>query len=94
VIAVGRRPPVERVAMLISMLEHSAAPRGHDTVGLALSQQDMADYLRLSVSTMRNAFATLKRRAIVIAEGARRIRIVDRRAFNALLPDAPPPSWQ
>jgi CRP/FNR family transcriptional regulator, anaerobic regulatory protein len=93
-IAVGRRTPIERVAMLISLFEQewpSARPRG-DSVSMPVSQHDIAGFLMLSPSATRNAFDTLKRRGLIVGDGPKRIRILDRKAFNALLPDAAPGS--
>jgi CRP-like cAMP-binding protein len=90
-IAVGRRKPIERVAMLINMFEEAVSPSS-GAISVPLTQPDMADFLRLSASATRNAFDTLKRRGVIAAAGPNRIRIVDRAAFNALLPPATPGS--
>jgi CRP-like cAMP-binding protein len=89
-IAVSRRSPVERVAMFMSMMEQSQAQL-HDSAGvidLPMSERDIADFLQLSPAATRRGFRELERESIIAPDIAHRIRIVDRAAFDKLLPDA------
>jgi len=91
VIAVGRRSPLERVAMFISMMEQAQAQTNQpaDTIDLPMTASDIANFLRLSPAAMRRGFRELERQSIIVPEAPHRIRIRDRDAFNRRLPDAP-----
>ena len=88
-IAIGRRSPVERVAMFISMMEQAQAQIDHpaDVIEVPMSATDIADYLRLTPDVSKRSFRELERRVIIVPEAPHRLHILDRDAFNRLLPD-------
>jgi CRP-like cAMP-binding protein len=88
-IAVGRRSPLERVAMFISMMEQAQVQidQPPDVIDVPMSASDIADYLRLQVDALRRSFRELERRSIIVPEAPHRLHILDRDAFNRLLPD-------
>ena len=88
-IAVGRRSPVERVAMFISMMEQAQAQIDHppDVFDVPMSATDIADYLRLTPDAAKRGFRELERRVIIVPEAPHRLHILDREAFTRLLPD-------
>jgi hypothetical protein len=76
--------------MFLSMMEQSQA-RLHDSAGvidLPMSGRDIADFLQLSTTATRRGFRELEQESIIAPDLAHRVRIVDRDAFNRLLPDA------
>ena len=88
-IAVGRRSPVERVAMFLSMMEQAQAlvDLPNDVIDLPMSASDISDYLRLTPEAMRRGFRELERQSIIVPRPPHRIHVVDRGAFTRLLPD-------
>jgi len=88
-IAVGRRSPVERVAMFLSMMEQAQVQVDHpdDVIDLPMTASDIADYLRLTPEAMRRGFRELERRSVIAPEAPHQIHILDRDRFNRLLPD-------
>jgi CRP/FNR family transcriptional regulator, nitrogen fixation regulation protein len=76
----GRRSAVEKVAaFLIEWAEHS--PAG-DTVSLAMTRQDIADYLGLTIETVSRTLSQLERDAIIELPTARQIRLKDMAALQ------------
>lgn len=69
----GRRSAVEKVvAFLLDWAEKSADQK---TISLAMSRQDIADYLGLTIETVSRTLSQLERDAIIALPSARQIRL-------------------
>lgn len=69
----GRRSAVEKVvAFLLDWAEKSADQK---TISLAMSRQDIADYLGLTIETVSRTLSQLERDAMIALPSARQIRI-------------------
>jgi CRP/FNR family transcriptional regulator, nitrogen fixation regulation protein len=69
----GRRSAVEKVvAFLLDWAEKSADQK---TVSLAMSRQDIADYLGLTIETVSRTLSQLERNAVIALPSARQIRL-------------------
>ena len=78
----GRKSAVEKVvAFLMEWAEHS--PRS-GTVALAMTRQDIADYLGLTIETVSRTLSQLERDAMIELPSARQIRFKDPAALRAL----------
>lgn len=76
----GRKSAAEKVAaFLIEWAEPSAA--GH-VVSLAMTRQDIADYLGLTIETVSRTLSQLERDAIIALPTARQIRLKDMAALQ------------
>jgi CRP/FNR family nitrogen fixation transcriptional regulator len=75
----GRRSAVEKVAgFLLDWVEKGS---NHQTISLAMTRQDIADYLGLTIETVSRTLSQLERDNIIELPSARQIRL---RNFNAL----------
>lgn len=85
VVALGRQTADERVAgFLLSLRNRRRALGGtDDLVPLAMTRQDMADHLGLTIETVSRTLSKLARAHIVKADRAE-ARILDRRQLEAL----------
>jgi CRP/FNR family transcriptional regulator, nitrogen fixation regulation protein len=78
----GRRSAVEKVAaFLVEWAGRSADPA---TAILAMTRQDIADYLGLTIETVSRTLSQLEREAMIGFASARHIRLKDPRALRAL----------
>lgn len=78
----GRKSAVEKVvAFLIEWADH--APRSA-TIALAMTRQDIADYLGLTIETVSRTLSQLERDAMIELSTARQIRFRDPAALRAL----------
>ena len=78
----GRKSAVEKVvAFLMEWAEHS--PRS-GTVALAMTRQDIADYLGLTIETVSRTLSQLERDAMIELPSARQIRFKNPAALRAL----------
>ena len=79
------RDPVERVALVLSLLEESQGERRErDPIQIPMSRQDVADYLNLTPGSVRAAVDALESQGLIKRlDGA--IAITDRAAFTALV---------
>ena len=69
----GRRSAVEKVvAFLLDWAEKSADQK---TISLAMSRQDIADYLGLTIETVSRTLSQLERDAMIALPSARQIRL-------------------
>jgi CRP/FNR family nitrogen fixation transcriptional regulator len=69
----GRRSAIEKVtAFLLDWAKKSADRK---TVSLAMSRQDIADYLGLTIETVSRTLSQLERDAIIALPSARQIRL-------------------
>jgi CRP/FNR family nitrogen fixation transcriptional regulator len=76
----GRSSAAQKIAAFLLEIE------GHDgnLVDLAMSRQDIADYLGLTIETVSRTMSQLERDGIISLPAARRIVLKDRRALHAL----------
>ncbi|WP_374306273.1 helix-turn-helix domain-containing protein [Methylocella sp.] len=83
----GRRSALQKVAaFVIDIVDRlSARQRRHDEDGveLAMSRQDIADYLGLTIETVSRTLSLLERDEAIALPAARRLRLVDRAALRA-----------
>jgi CRP/FNR family nitrogen fixation transcriptional regulator len=78
----GRKSAVEKVvAFLMEWAEHSP---GTGTVALAMTRQDIADYLGLTIETVSRTLSQLERDAMIELPTARQIRFKNPAALRAL----------
>lgn len=78
----GRRSAVEKVAaFLVEWANHSSAGK---IVTLAMTRQDIADYLGLTIETVSRTFSQLERDALIEITTARQIRLKDLAALRDL----------
>jgi CRP/FNR family nitrogen fixation transcriptional regulator len=76
----GRKSAVEKVvAFLMEWAEHSPG-----TVALAMTRQDIADYLGLTIETVSRTLSQLERDAMIELPTARQIRFKNPAALRAL----------
>jgi CRP/FNR family nitrogen fixation transcriptional regulator len=80
-ILLGRRSAVEKLANFLLDL---ARRRGDRLVPLAMSRQDIADYLGLTIETVSRALSQLERDSVIARDTARTIRIADPASLRAL----------
>lgn len=78
----GRKSAVEKVvAFLMEWAEHSTRA---GTVALAMTRQDIADYLGLTIETVSRTLSQLERDAMIELPSARQIRFKNLAALRAL----------
>jgi CRP/FNR family nitrogen fixation transcriptional regulator len=69
----GRRGAAEKMAsFLLGQAEHSADGR---TVNLAMTRQDIADYLGLTIETVSRSLSMLERRGVIALANTREVRL-------------------
>lgn len=84
----GRRSAVEKVAaFLLEWARHAAGRQtitlAH-TITLAMTRQDIADYLGLTIETVSRTLSQLERDAVIEIPTARQIRLKDLAALHSL----------
>lgn len=80
-LALGRRGATERVAaFLLDMADRS----GCETINMAMTREDIADYLGLTLETVSRAISQLKRSGFIVLATARCIRLRNRQALRHL----------
>jgi len=78
----GRRSAVEKVAaFLVEWARHAG---GCQTIILAMTRQDIADYLGLTIETVSRTLSQLERDAVIEIPTAREIRLKDLAALHSL----------
>jgi CRP-like cAMP-binding protein len=81
----SRRDSTGRLAMFLRSLEQELwHGRITSLISLPMSRSDIADFVGLSLPAVSRAFTDLRRREIVTLETPTRVRVLDRRRFNAL----------
>ena len=78
----GRKTAVEKVVAFI--IDQAAYSPGSNVVTLAMTRQDIADYLGLTVETVSRTFSHLEREALIEIPAARQIRPMDRDGLHDL----------
>lgn len=69
----GRRSAVEKVVAFL--LDWAAKSADQKTISLAMSRQDIADYLGLTIETVSRTLSQLERDAVIALPSARQIRL-------------------
>lgn len=78
----GRRSAIEKVAaFLVDWADYSA---DHRSVSLAMTRQDIADYLGLTIETVSRTLSQLEREKLIEMPSARQIRLTDLEALRDL----------
>ncbi len=78
----GRRSAIEKVAaFLVEWARHAA---GCPTITLAMTRQDIADYLGLTIETVSRTLSQLERDAVIEIPTARHIRLKNLAALHSL----------
>ena len=81
-LVLGRRNATEKVAIfLVQWAQYS--PGGRD-VTLAMTRQDIADYLGLTIETVSRTLSQLERQALIELASPRQIRLLDPAALQSL----------
>ena len=78
----GRRSATEKVAIFLADWA-KRSPSGKD-VSLAMTRQDIADYLGLTIETVSRTLSLLERQAMIVFASPRQIRIIDPVALQSL----------
>lgn len=78
----GRKSALEKVAAFL--LEWSQHSPGGQTVTLAMTRQDIADYLGLTIETVSRTLSHMERTALIELSTARDIRLIDKAALSRL----------
>ncbi|WP_158927645.1 helix-turn-helix domain-containing protein [Acidisphaera sp. S103] len=78
----GRKSAIEKVAAFL--VEWAAHSPGAVIVSLAMTRQDIADYLGLTIETVSRTLSHLERAAIIELSSARQIRLKDPAALRVL----------
>jgi len=78
----GRRGAAEKLAAFL--LEMADRNPGEEVIDLAMSRQDIADYLGLTIETVSRTLSQLERDAVIALPTARRIRLKNRTALRHL----------
>jgi CRP-like cAMP-binding protein len=81
-VLLGRKTASERVASFLIDLAGRLGAR--DEFDLAMSRQDIADYLGLTIETVSRTFSQLEGLKMVKAHNSRRIRLTDRAGLEML----------
>lgn len=85
-LVLGRLAPVEKVSSFLLVLSARLASGRpvSDTVPLAMTRADIADYLGLTVETVSRSFTKLRQQGLIRLPDAHRVEIVDREALAAV----------
>lgn len=84
VFALGQKKAHERLCFLLKQLcDRIPAQRDH-LIELAMTRQDMADYLGLTIETVSRAFGKLKREGVIDIYSAHTVEILDRATIEEL----------
>lgn len=78
----GRGSAVEKVAAFLA--ECVRCSRDHDVVTLAMTRQDIADYLGLTIETVSRTLTRLERDAVIEVTAGRTIRVANPAALQQI----------
>lgn len=78
----GRRGAAEKLAAFL--LEWTAKAGKGDSLHLAMSRQDIADYLGLTIETVSRSMSQFERDGVIALSGARQMRVVGRDTLESL----------
>jgi len=81
----GRRSAAQKLAaFLLQMADRRGDAPDDEVVDLAMTRQDIADYLGLTIETVSRTLSQLERDAVIALPTARRIRLRSRMALQNL----------
>ena len=85
------RDPVERVALFLAMLEEAEGEKRseRDPIHIPMTRQDVADYLNLTIGSIKAAVEALESRGLIKRTPPDGIAITDRAGFAALVDGEP-----
>jgi CRP-like cAMP-binding protein len=83
-VLLGRSRALERVCGFLLEMAQRAQVEQDGTVTLPMSRYDIADYLALAVETVSRSLTTLRASQVIAFLDTRQLRILDRRALEAL----------
>jgi len=78
----GRRGAAEKVASFL--LDWAAKATANGSVHLAMSRQDIADYLGLTIETISRSMSQFERDGVIALAGPRDLRVLKRAALETL----------
>jgi CRP/FNR family transcriptional regulator, nitrogen fixation regulation protein len=78
----GRGSAAQKIAAFLQ--EIADRDNGEDVIDLAMSRQDIADYLGLTIETVSRTLSQLERDGLIELPAARRVVLKDRRTLRAL----------
>ena len=81
-VLLGRRSAVEKVAAFLLDWARQSSATG--TIGLAMTRQDIGDYLGLTIETVSRTLSQLERQGVIELPSVRQIRIKDIEALTDL----------
>ena len=81
-LVLGRVKACEKLGSFLLELKERLPLNAGEEVSLPVSRYDIADYLAISVETVSRSMTDLQHRGAIRLEGTRRIKIVDRDAFD------------
>src|ERR1700730_8526971 len=79
---IGRITALEKVSSFLIDIASRLPEESKDCVVLPISRYDIADYLALSVETVSRSLTDLKQRGIIVMQGPRQVRIINRDALD------------
>jgi CRP/FNR family nitrogen fixation transcriptional regulator len=80
----GRGSAAQKIAAFLQAFVDR--DRAASVIDLAMSRQDIADYLGLTIETVSRTLSQLERQGVIGLPSARRVELKDRRALRALNP--------
>ena len=85
-VLLGRMSAMERVARFLLRLAAHVTEETDDpsVIRLAMTRQEIADYLGLTIETVSRSFSELRRRGVIVLEKQDRVRIANQRAMEDL----------
>jgi CRP/FNR family nitrogen fixation transcriptional regulator len=78
----GRGSAAQKIAAFLQ--EFANRDRTSSVIDLAMSRQDIADYLGLTIETVSRTLSQLEREGVIGLPSARRVELKDRRSLRAL----------
>jgi CRP/FNR family nitrogen fixation transcriptional regulator len=78
----ARRGAAEKVAVFL--LDWQARSQGRDVVQLAMTRQEIADYLALTIETVSRSLSQFERDGVIALPNAREVRLLDTEALEEL----------
>jgi len=81
-VLLGRRSAIEKVAAFLLDWARQSSATG--TIGLAMTRQDIGDYLGLTIETVSRTLSQLERDGVIELPSVRQIRIKDLEALTDL----------
>lgn len=84
VFALGQKKAHERLCFLLKQLSDRLPQQRQHLIELAMTRQDIADYLGLTIETVSRAFAKLKREKIIDIYSAHTVEILDMDTIETL----------